>query len=327
MATRPKPADQNTTLPATAMLLAASAVSAGLGYLWTIVTGHLLPPAEFAEFSAAASIIYFAVTSMSPCAQTMAYFTASYAAAGDPDSALVLERHALRFLAGSGVVAIAGIAVTSSPLAALLHFRSPLSVVLAAASAVGVGAILVKRGRLLGQQQFQRYSWNIIVESLLRLLLAVPLLSYVASATASLTSYFAALLAAMALTGWVKGVTGNVDMAPVRRYFAPVFSYTIIYAGFQNIDVLIVKRMFPPVEAGMYGAASFLSRAAGMLVMPFVAFAVPHLVEALEDPTEVRRRFVRICAQYSILAAVAVAVIGFGRRAIILLLFGREYGP
>jgi O-antigen/teichoic acid export membrane protein len=264
---------------------------------------------------------------MAPGAQTLAYFTASYVAAGDLDSALALERRALRLLAIAGVVVIAVTVAASSPLATLLHFRSRLSLVLAAASAVGVGALHIKRGRLLGQQQFRRYSWNITTESIVRLLLAVALLLLAASAAASLAAYVVALLAAMALAGWQKGDFREVDMAAVRRYFAPVFAYTIIYAGFQNIDVLIVKRLFPPAEAGMYGAASFLSRAAGMLVMPFVAFAVPHLVEALGDPAEVRRRFVRICAQYSILAAVAVAVIGSGSRLIIALLFGPGYGP
>lgn len=309
------------------MLVAASAVAAGFGYLWTIITGRLLPAAEYSDFSAAASIIYFAATAMAPCSQTLAYFTASSIAAGDLDWALALERHALRVIAGSGLVVISFVAVASRPLATLLHFRSRLCLVLAVAAAIGVGALHVKRGRLLGQQQFRRYSWNLTAESIVRLLLALPLLLLAASASASVAAYVAALLAALALAGWQESNARGVDMASIRRYFAPVFAYTIIYGAFQNIDILIVKRLFPPAEAGIYGAASFLSRAAGMLVMPFVAFAVPHLVEVIGDEAEVRRRFVRICRQYGILATAAVAVIGACRKVIMSLLFGPEYGP
>jgi O-antigen/teichoic acid export membrane protein len=314
-------------LPATMMLVGASVTSAGLGYLWTIVTGRLLPAAEYADFSASASIIYFAATALAPCAQTMAYFTASYIGAGHSDAAFALERRALRFIALAGLLVLIAAAAASSPLAASLHFRSRLTLLLAVASAAGAGVLHIKRGRLLGQQQFRGYSWNLIIESIVRLLVAVLLLLLAASAAGSVGAYAAALLAAMALAGWQKGAVREIDMQAVRRYFAPVFAYTIIYAGFQNIDVLIVKRLFPPAEAGMYGAASLLARAAGMLVMPFVAFAVPHLVEVLHDAAEIRRRFARIVVQYIVLAAIAVTVLGLGSRVIISMLFGREYGP
>jgi O-antigen/teichoic acid export membrane protein len=153
------------------------------------------------------------------------------------------------------------------------------------------------------------------------------LLLLAASASASLAAYLVAVLVAMAFADWRKGDLRAVDMPGVLRYLMPVFAYTIIYAAFQNIDVLIVKRLFSPADAGIYGAASFLSRAGGMLVMPFVAFAVPNLVEALDDPAEVRRRFLRICVQYGVLATATVAVIGWGSRIIITLLFGQGYGP
>ncbi|HEV7573150.1 MAG TPA: hypothetical protein VGQ21_16740 [Thermoanaerobaculia bacterium] len=314
-------------LPPTITLVGASVTSAGLGYLWTIVTGRLLPAAEYADFSASASIIYFAATALAPCAQTMAYFTALYIAAGNADAVFALERRALRLIGVAGLVVMIAAAAVSSPLAAALHFRSRLTLLLAIATAVGAGFLHIKRGRLLGQQQFRRYSWNITLESIVRLVAAVLLLLVAANAAASVGAYTAALLAAMALAGWRSVNFEGVEIAAVRRYFTPVFAYTIIYAGFQNIDVLVVKRLFPPKEAGVYGAASLLARAAGMLVMPFVAFAVPHLVEVLNDAAEIRRRFARIVIQYIGLAAGAVAVLGLASRTIIALLFGREYGP
>lgn len=62
-----------------------------------------------------------------------------------------------------------------------------------------------------------------------------------------------------------------------------------------------------------------------MLVMPFYAFAVPHLAEVASDPHEVRRRFIRICAQYAALASVALLVLAAGSRLIVIHLFGVAY--
>src|SRR5436305_13269902 len=185
-------------LPATAILVVASAAGAGLGHVWTAVTGRLLTAAEYADFSAAASIIYFAATATAPCAQTLAYFTATYSAAGDLDLALALERRAIRVFVLATLLALIVVAAVSSPLAALLHFRSRMSVVLAAVAAVSVGALHVKRGRLLGQQQFRRYAWNVTAESAVRLLVAVLLLFRAASAASSISAYILSMVAAMA---------------------------------------------------------------------------------------------------------------------------------
>jgi O-antigen/teichoic acid export membrane protein len=324
---RRRPALGDASLRTTAMLVGASAASAALGYLWTVVTGRLLPAAEYADFSAAASIVYFAATAMAPCSQTLAYFTAFWSNSGDFVSAWELERRALRLIAITGLAVSVVVASTSTHLATLLHFRSPESLVLATLAAIGVGALHIKRGRLLGQQQFRRYSANIVGESIARILLSVALLWFAVSASSSLSGYLAALVVALMFLGWKRTPRRAIDMVAIRRYFAPAFAYTIVYAGFQNIDVLIARRLFSASEAGIYGAASFLSRSAGMLVMPFVAFAIPHLVEVAGEPAEMRRRFIRICTQYTVLALSAVTMIGSCSQLIVRFLFGTGYAP
>ena len=74
-----------------------------------------------------------------------------------------------------------------------------------------------------------------------------------------------------------------------------------------------------------YGAASFLARASAMLVTPFYVFAIPHLAEARNDPDDLRRRFLRICAQYTALSAAAVIAIAILRRQLVAVLLGSAY--
>lgn len=305
----------------TTLLVVSAGVAAALGYAWTIATGRLISTAEYADFSASVSILYFAVTALAPLAQTVTYFTATRAR-----DAAALQWHILRFalLAGGAFVAISGLA--AAPLARALRLREPMDVLVIAASIVIIGCLHTRRGVQLGEQRFASYSFNVALESVLRLVLAVGLLLAWPRATAGLASYAVSLaLATLLAGGWPVRTHAPADLRPVIRYFVPALVYTAIYAAFQNVDVLFVKRLFPATDAGAYGAASLLARAAGMLVMPFYALAVPHFIEVLSDRAELRRRFLRICLQYTGLASLAVAAFGIAGIRIATTFFGIAY--
>lgn len=307
---------------ATGALVASTGIAAALGYVWTIAIGRVIPPAEYADFSAGVAIAYFAVIALSPLGQTVTYFTATL----DGERAAAMRWRVLRFVFAAGAVLLALSAVAAVPLARALRLREPVDIVFIAAAVVIVGALHARRGVQLGEQRFGSYSFNITLEAVVRLAVAFALLAMWPRATSGLASYACSLaVATFAAGGWPRRHGGDVDTRAVVRYFVPALVYTAIYAAFQNIDVVFVKRLFPPAEAGGYGAASLLARAAGMVVMPFYAIAVPQFIEAGDNHAELRRRFVRICLQYSALAAVAVAAFGIAGDRIDTLLFGRAY--
>jgi O-antigen/teichoic acid export membrane protein len=308
------------TIPAMAMLVGASAAAAGLGYAWTLLAGRLLAPYEYSDFSAAVSIIYFGVTALAPLWQTTAAFTAAGGGGG------ALERRLLRLLGASGALLILLTVALASPLASLLRLRSAADGILICLAIVIVGMLHVRRGVQLGEGRFAVYSRSLVVEALLRVILAVTFLHAAHTAASGLGSYVISVALALMIAGRLstKG-DADVDLAAVGRYFVPIFVYSAAYAGFQNLDVVLVKQWFPAADAGVYGAASFLARGVGMLVMPFYAFAVPHLAEAASDWREVRRRFIGICLQYVALATVALVLLGTCSRFLVMLLFGPAY--
>ena len=309
----------NTRLRTTAALVISGGMAALLGYVWTLLTGRLLPAGEYSDFTAGASIIYFAVTALTPASQTLAFFTAT-----SIENGRALEKRLLQLLWLCGFALIAITAAVAIPLAPLLHFRSPIVLVFIAASIVVVFGLHVRRGTLLGEQRFERYAVNLVVEAILRLTMAAVALYVLANAPVSLAAYATAGVAAMSLFPHTRA-EGEANLGAALRYFAPTFAYTIVYAALQNADVILVKQWFPRDDAGLYGAASFLARATGMLVMPFVAFAVPHLVEAAADRAEVRRRFTRICLEYAALSVAALLVVAFAGERIVILILGSGY--
>src|SRR6185436_9281224 len=121
---------------------AALAFSAGivavLGLLWTLSAGRFLPPAEYADFMAGASLIYFAAMALGPMSQTIAWFTVTR-----EESAGNAIRAAERLILISGGIALLVFAAVSPFVSSALHFRSvrPLFVVLIVVPILGISAI------------------------------------------------------------------------------------------------------------------------------------------------------------------------------------------
>jgi len=292
---------------ALALVVGAGGVAAALGYLWTIAVGRLLPPDQYSDFSAAAAVLYFAITAFLPLTQTVAYFVVR----GAPG----LEAKLMKIALAGGALLVAVGAAAAKPLLVLLVLSIMTTAILA-----------IRRGVQLGEQRFAAYAWNIAAESALRLALAIALVQWRPSAVYAIGSYAASTAIAIRLAGLrPRGSEARLEMDAFLRYLTPMLVYTAIFAAFQNLDVVVAKHFFAAADAGRYGAASFLARGAGMLVMPFCAFALPRLVAAAGDPDEARRRFLRICAAYAALAAAAVAILGGASGWIVRLLFGAPY--
>jgi O-antigen/teichoic acid export membrane protein len=305
----------------TALLLASGGLAAGLGYVWTLMAARFMAPAEYADFTAAASILYFIVMAAAPLSQSVAYFVAS---SDDAADAIAIASSAERRLLVYGGGAVLILVSLSPLLARALHFRGPLPLAAVFVSAYFFALLSVRRGLVQGQAKFGALAANTVVEITLRLAAMTAVCLWLPQASAGVVTHAAATLIAMLMLPFPRAATGR-DLRPVIRYFGSAFGVTAVYAAFLNVDVLLAKLFFSPGDAATYGAASFLGRAAAILVPPFYVFAVPHLVEARNDAPELRRRFVRICARYVALAIAGVVVIALLRRQLIALLLGSAY--
>lgn len=279
-------------------------------------------PVEYSDFTASAAILYFLVIALGPATQTTTYFTAR--AAGE-DAALAVTRTAQRVVLRYGT-AVFLVALAMSPVAArLLRFESATPVAAVMASAYVAMIVAVRRGFLVGRSRFGAYSTSVVVESVLRLVAMFAAGYWAGTAEWGIATYGAAVLFILVLAPLPRGGQEQVDPRPLIRYFLPAFATTAVYSAFLNADILLVKLFFSADDAAVYGAASFLGRAPGMLVAPFSAFAVPFLVSALNDRRELRRRFFSVLLQYIVLAIGVVGAMAFFRRPLVLLLIGRDY--
>lgn len=304
-----------------ALLLVAGGIAAGFGYLWALVAGRFMSRPEYADFTAGVSILYFIVIASGPLSQSVAYFVAS---ARDREEALTLTTTAESLLLRYGG-AVTILFVAASPLfARVLHFQGPLALAGVFVSGLLFALLSVRRGLIQGQSRFVTLAVNTVLEATVRLVAIGAAYFWLPSAPAGIATYAASILIAVLVLPFPHAAA-RCDLRPLLRYLLSAFGATAVYAAFLNSDVVLVKLFFPAADAAIYGAASFLARASAMLVAPFYVFAVPHLVEARSDVETLRRRFTRICAQYSALAIVTVLAIALLRRQLVALFLGPGY--
>ena len=287
---------------ATALLLAAGAFSAAFGYLWGLIGARFMAPAEYADFTAAASILYFVVIAAAPLSQSVAYFAAS---ARDRNEALAIASSVERMVVVYGAAATLVLCIASPLIARAVHFRTPSALVAVFVASYLFALLSVRRGVVQGESRFMPLAANTFFEATFRLIAMFAVCFWLPRAYTGLATHAVTALIAMLLLPFPH-TRARAPLGPVWRYLASAFGATAMYAAFLNTDVVLARIFFPAADAATYGAASFLGRASAMLVTPFYVFAVPHLVEARNDRDDLRRRFLRICAQYTALAAAGV---------------------
>jgi len=301
----------------TALTLSAGVVAV-LGLLWTLSPGRFLPPAEYADFTAGASLIYFASMAFGPLSQTIAWFTATR-----QQSAGNAIRAAERLILMLGGLALLAFAAVSPFVGSALRFQSvrPLLVVLVIVPILAISGI--RRGFVQGLARFPLYSASISFEAIVRIGLLFLAFALARDAASSLVTYAVAGAIAVLLLP-VPAAQGEADLRPLLRFFSLSFLAMVLYSAFLYGDILLVKLFFDADRAALYSAASFVAKGVGMFVAPFYAYAVPYFVRAA-GLAETRRRFARLCAGFLGLELAAVGMLFVLRRPIIAILLGARY--
>lgn len=308
----------------------AAGAAAVLTMIYLILVGRALGPADYADFAAALSVMYFCGVALTPVTPTIARVVASLSVRGEHDSIAVLRRGALRVTAiATGIAAIVAIAV--SPLIARwLHLRSTVTIVLAIVAAVLFALLSVDRGVLHGAMRFRTYNVSVVAEAAVRCLGAVILLWLAgASAPVALISYVVshAVGELVILPRLPRGAPRDAepDWTPIATLAKPMFALMIAVALTQNADMLAVKHWFAAHDSGLYGAASALARSFGVVFVPLYVMAGPLLTARHEAQQPVVALAVRFTLTFLALAAIPLVVLIVAPEPVMRILYGDAF--
>lgn len=315
----------------TVVLLVGAGLTAALALLFALLAARWLAPEGYAEFAAAAALALAAQTALGPINGTVARFVAEYTPRGEYGRVRTLAREVGRRVALYGLLLLALSLILVPLFQHSLRFSSagPL---LVACGIVYLNLLLsVARGVLRGARAFQAFNVNTIGEAAVRLMAGVMLLLFRATATVALLAYVIALGATLLVSRvqlnrlWRGHEPSAVDGRAVRRYTAPMVVLMLTVAGFEHVDLLIVKRYFPAEDAGVYAAAVTVARAFGLLVYPVSTVLLPSLMARRQAGTRVLPALARLVGVFLGVAAVPMAIICFFSAELIEVLFGAAY--
>ena len=313
-------------------LFTGSGIAALLSFGYLVYAARTVGPVEYADVSASLALLYFFTMAFSPVTPTISRFVAMYSLRNEVASIAGVHRAMARMvLRWTAPLAIAA-ALCSFPLQRALHFRSPFTVVLVIACTEMFLLLSVERGVIQGLSRFRTYSQNAIIETSIRLLLAILLLSVSPSATFALISYGSGLLISFLLLRsqlrreWRGLAAKVVDRNEVVRFAAPMLLLMIAFAVFQNADMLAAKRWLPGAEAGLYGAASGLARLFAVITAPFFILIVPRVTALEESGQPITIAVLRVCGWFLLISAAPLAAFAFLGAPIIRYTYGVPFG-
>jgi O-antigen/teichoic acid export membrane protein len=307
--------------------------SAVLRIAYVVYAGRVLQPEEYAEFYTALALIFLASTALSPVSGSITRYVSLFAAGGEMNRVRALRSVMSRRVVKWAIWVLVGGAVVSYPIAMVLRFQSIFTPLLAGVALALSLPVEFSRGILRGVARFRAYSASLILEALLRLLLCIVLLYFFSMAGMGLLAYVVALGLMLLILPRQLGSIGQGTSLPeheedrqsVERLMGPLLLFAVAGAAFQNMDVLLVKRMFSPLEAGYYSAAASLAKSAALVFAPFGVLLLPLLTAAYAREEALLPIFLRTVGRFTAFSGVLVAIFAIEGDAIVGQLYGGAY--
>lgn len=271
-----------------AWLMMANLLSGALGYVFQVVMGRLLAPAEYGLLSAMIALgLIFPV----PMGAAMLILTRKYAeyfATGELGKVAHLSQRVQRWILIIGVIALSSYLFGSSWIAKYLGTSDQIAVMLLG---VWIFVLIISGGYPALLQGGQLFTWigvASIIFAFAKMVFSVGLVwmgYHVVGAMLGLTLASAILLG---VYYWSSRKFTKEKVTPCRHTISIRESLPIAFASasflvMTQIDVVLVKHYFPAHEAGIYAAASALGKA-----VLFLASAVAGVLMSMVAENEAR---------------------------------------
>ena len=214
--------------------------------------------------------------------------------------------------------------VASPLIARAIHFRTP-SVLVAVFVASYLFALLsVRRGVVQGESRFAPLAANTFFEATFRLIAMFAVCFWLPRAYGGIATHAVTALIALLLLPFPH-TRARVPLGPVLRYLASAFGATAMYAAFFEYRRRSREDLLSGGRRGDVRRSILPRTRIGDARHAVLRLRHPAPRRGTNDRDELRRRFLRICAQYAALAAAAVIAIAILRRQLVAIFLGSAY--
>jgi len=265
-----------------------------LNLLYHLFMVRYLPPVEYGHLNTLMALFMVISVPASTVQTTVTKFVSSFQVLNRYDLVRRLLRHLLLLMSIVGFTIFLLILLGSSRLSSFFQFDSQGLIIILGMVLVFAMVIPVPWGGLQGLQKFGPLTFNLIVNGALQFVLGIVfvligfgvkgamgaiLLSYV------VTTFLSLVILQMSLPkgGSVEGKRGNPEgtdpsyVSEVYQYFFPVGMTLLCFMVLTNIDLILIKHFFTPIEAGYYSIAQMIGKIILFLPIPVIMVMFPKL--------------------------------------------------
>lgn len=245
------------------IVAAATVLSGGLNYAYQLFMGRALGPEQFGAFGALFALFYL----LNVLGRGIRFSVSRFVSRFDgPSIASAFHRGALVRSLLIGTAMFAALTAFRGPVGSFLGVDPRLIVVVGATMPPSL-ALTANAGALEGRQRFLAFGSYKILKAGTKLVLGVVLVLAGFGLYGAFGAIVAALVVALCVTTiylvrhlGTPDVSTSVGYSEAYRYGVPA-----LLAGFcltvpANADVILVRHVFSPADAGLYAAASVLGK-------------------------------------------------------------------
>lgn len=248
-------------------ILAASTIANASNFLFQLIIGRMLGPAEYSILTSLLSLFMIISVPIQTLQTVISKYAATFKAKEKYDKISYLLFRPLKKISFVSLLAFFIFALGSRFIANFLNIPTVMPVIIL--GLVIAIALLnpIGRGILQGLQFFNHLGINYILDAVFRLVFGIMLVWLGFKASGALTaSFVGALIGFLLVFIPLRFLFGqkekpvDFNSSEIYKYFWPVLVTLLCFTILTNIDVVFVKHFYSPAQAGYYSAASLMGK-------------------------------------------------------------------
>lgn len=256
----------------TAIVFVGASLVGFFNLLYHLISVRLLAPQDYGTFNALISLIMFASMTFSPLGTALTRFFTEYITKRDFATLTSIFMKLIKRLLIAGVLAFLFFFVISPPLARFLKTQIIYTIICGGIIALSLFSLPVP-SLFQSLQKFKTYSFIGIFSTFGKLIFGAFLMFLGWGVLGGLLGFLIAPILIILVTlffipnifkkeiGYTYNqVSVKASLIPIYKYFPPVSIAILSFTLLTNIDVVLVKHFFSPLDAGYYSIAQMVGK-------------------------------------------------------------------
>lgn len=274
-------------LRSSSILFAATMVANISNYFFQFFMSRQLSLDRFGVMNAVFSILSILAVPTVTIMLVMAKYSAMFRSEASADKLCSLYRNGLIRVGLVGLIFPVLVSLSSGDIMEYLRIETRWPVVIIGFTLFWVFVLTVNMGMLQGLQRFVHFGISLGASGFLKLLLGILFVLLGLGLNGAVASVGVASIVVFVFTYillrsyFVKVEDGaERHTGSILSYGVPVLLATLVFTVLTNIDLILVKHLFAPEEAGLYSAVSVLGKTVLYLPAALVLALFPMVAEA-----------------------------------------------